>query len=149
MLPQEAAIANMCSNQQKGADARKACKNACIGCKKCISACPKNELGECLSAITQKKGELTEAETDAMIKYNTAWGCDICQRVCPYTEKAVKSGTVFTDIEYFRADVIPDLDTKTLDSLNDVEFNKRAFSWRGRKTVERNLDILKRKETKL
>jgi hypothetical protein len=25
----------LCSNTDKGADARKACKNACIGCKKC------------------------------------------------------------------------------------------------------------------
>ena len=118
----------------------------CIGCKKCVSACPKSELGECLSAITQKKGELTDKECSAMKKYNTAWGCDICQRICPYTEKAISSGSIFTNVEYFKSDVIPDLDTSILDSLDDKAFEERAFSWRGRKTVERNLKIINRKD---
>ena len=116
----------------------------CIGCKKCKKACPMTELGNCLSAITQKKGELDEREIAAMKKFNTAWGCDICQRVCPYTEKAIRSGTVFTNIEFFLKDVIPDLNTDILAALNDSDFEKRAFSWRGRKTVERNLEIIKK-----
>ena len=40
MIPQETATVVMCSNKQKGADAKKACKNACIGCKKCEKTCP-------------------------------------------------------------------------------------------------------------
>ena len=115
----------------------------CIGCKKCLNACPMSELGDCLSAITQKKGELTASEADAMRKYDTVWGCDICQRVCPYTESAIKSGSIFTNIEYFLTDVIPDLDIDILNSLNDKAFSERAFSWRGRNTVIRNLKISK------
>jgi len=116
----------------------------CIGCKKCKTACPRDELGNCLSAVTQKKGELTEAERAAMKKYNTAWGCDICQRVCPYTENAISSGSIFTNIEYFLTDLIPDLDTDVLTSLDSSAFEARAFSWRGRAAVERNLEIIKK-----
>ena len=116
----------------------------CMGCKKCISECPKNEESECLSAITQKKGELNENEIALMQKHYTAWGCDICQKVCPYTEKAIRSKTIFTDIEYFLTDIIPDLSSDILNALNDDDFSLRAFSWRGRSVVARNLKILEK-----
>lgn len=117
----------------------------CIGCKKCVSECPKSETSLCLSAITQKKGELDENEIALMKRYRTAWGCDICQKVCPYTERAIKNGTIFTNIDYFLTDIIPDLNPDILNALSDAEFASRAFSWRGRGTVERNLKILEKK----
>lgn len=117
----------------------------CIGCKKCLAECPTRKDGICLSAITQKKGELTDTESELMKKHNTAWGCDICQKTCPYTEKAIKNGTVFTNIDYFLTDIIPDLDCNVLSALSDEEFSFRAFSWRGKATVERNLKILEKK----
>ena len=116
----------------------------CIGCKKCKSACMIDELGSCLSAVTQKKGDLDEKEISFMQRYNTAWGCDVCQKVCPYTEKAIKNGTVFTETEYFLSDIIPDLDTDILNALDADAFAARAFSWRGKSTVERNLKILEK-----
>ncbi len=118
----------------------------CIGCGRCRSACPMTELGECLSAVTQKKGELSEKEASTMIKHNTAWGCDICQKLCPYTEKALRSGEIFTNIDYFLSEVIPDLDEEILNALDDEAFASRAFSWRGRQTVARNLNILEKKQ---
>ena len=39
VMPRSAVTSVMCSNKDKGADARKACKNACIGCKKCEKTC--------------------------------------------------------------------------------------------------------------
>ena len=115
--------------------------SACHHCGSCKRACPTGILrgdGEdCLSAITQKKGELTEEEKSLMVKYNTAWGCDLCQTSCPYNRNPKK-----TPIEFFYRERISRLDKPTLDGMSKDDFKKRAFAWRGRKTVERNLEIL-------
>ena len=114
----------------------------CIGCGACKRACPtgilRGEGDDCLSAITQRKGELTEGEQNLMRKYNTAWGCDLCQSVCPYNREPK-----ITPIEFFHRERIGELTRELLDSMDKAAFQKRAFAWRGRKTVERNLDILK------
>lgn len=113
----------------------------CKGCGACTAACPtgilRREGDDCLSAITQRKGELTSSEIDLMIRYNTVWGCDICQSVCPYNREPK-----ITPIEFFHEERIPHLTTEILDSLDDDTFKKRAFAWRKRKTVERNLKLL-------
>ena len=115
--------------------------STCHHCGACKRACPTGVLcgegNDCLSAITQKKGELTEEEQRLMIKHNTAWGCDLCQTSCPYNRKPEK-----TPLEFFYRDRIDHLDRQILDSMNKDVFQKRAFAWRGRKTVERNLSIL-------
>ncbi|MBE6674500.1 MAG: hypothetical protein E7596_05290 [Ruminococcaceae bacterium] len=120
----------------------------CLHCGKCAQACPCgcikkagdvadfNPKTLCLSAITQKKGELSEGEKELMLQNNTVWGCDICQNACPYTKNAE-----FTPIEYFQRDVITTLDLKTLDSLDDEEFKKKPFAWRGRSVIERNVRL--------
>ena len=41
----------------------------CIGCKKCVSECPTMKNGSCLSAITQKKGDLTDSDAELLKKY--------------------------------------------------------------------------------
>ena len=116
----------------------------CINCAKCESACPtatlpkankgEDDIPDCLSAITQKKGALTEREIALMKEHNTVWGCDICQKVCPYNKDIP-----ITPIEEFRASRIPRLDKEILNSLSDEDFKKRAFSWRTRAVPERNL----------
>ncbi len=118
----------------------------CIGCGNCIKACPSGALGEygmdgykCLSYITQKKGELSQHEQELMRKCGTAWGCDICQDVCPHNADAE-----LTDIDEFRDNLI---DTLKLDSgISNKEFRriygKRAFAWRGKAVLLRNLEIL-------
>ncbi len=58
----------MCSNTQKGADARKACKNACIGCKKCEKTCP--------------HGAIAVDNNLATIDYDKCTGCGTCTEVC-------------------------------------------------------------------
>ncbi len=116
----------------------------CEGCGLCKASCPKDELGECLSSLTQKKGELTERDRQALVKHGSAWGCDICQRVCPYTRRATEQGSIYTDIEYFLTDIIAELDTNVLNAMNDESFSARAYSWRGKETVLRNLEILER-----
>lgn len=115
----------------------------CIGCGKCIAACPMTQKGiACLSAITQKKGELDEAEKDVILTYGSAWGCDICQEVCPYTQKALRDGTIYTNIAYFNEDLTPILTASFVENMSDDEFSARAYSWRKKETVIRNLKLL-------
>ena len=113
----------------------------CEGCGACKRACPtgilRGEGDDCLSAITQRKGELLESEIALMRKHDTVWGCDICQSVCPHNR-----GACVTPISFFHEERIELLTSEILDSLNDEEFEKRAFAWRKRKTVERNIKLL-------
>ncbi len=125
----------------------------CLHCGRCAKACPcgcikkAGDVAEfnpktlCLSAITQKKGELSADETELMLKNNTVWGCDICQNVCPYTKKSE-----FTPIEYFNEDVITTLDKSVLNELDDEAFNKRPFAWRGRSVIERNVSLYEKRK---
>ena len=116
----------------------------CEGCGACRAACPtgilRSEGCDCLSAITQKKGTLSDSEMELMRKYNTAWGCDECQRVCPHNVSPL-----VTPIEFFKKDNIFHLTREMLDAMSDEEFSARAFAWRKRATVERNLDVLEKK----
>ena len=116
-------------------------------CGACKRACPagilRGEGEDCLSAITQKKGELSDSEISLMIKFNTAWGCDLCQISCPHNKNPEK-----TPLEFFYRDRIDHLTRPLLDAMSKDEFKSRAFAWRGRKTVERNLDILLDKQEK-
>ena len=118
----------------------------CLHCGKCKNACPSGCIGqdvdkklECLSAITQKKGALSEDEEALIVKNGSIWGCDICQNVCPYTRNAE-----YTPIEFFRNDVIQCLDLETLEALGE-EFNTRPFAWRGMDTIKRNVLLYENK----
>ena len=117
----------------------------CEGCGACLAACPtgilRGEGEDCLSAITQKKGILSEEEANLMREYNTAWGCDECQQACPHN-----ASPKVTPIGFFKQDNIFRLTREVLDSMSDEEFSRRAFAWRKRATVERNLEILAQKD---
>lgn len=111
----------------------------CIHCGACRSACPtgilRGEGDDCLSAITQRKGEITPEEVDMMKRVGTVWGCDVCQSVCPHNESAAK-----TPIDIFYENRIERLSRELLDAMSEDEFKRRAFSWRGRAVLERNLE---------
>ena len=113
----------------------------CHHCGSCRKACPTGILrgcsDSCLSAITQRKGELNENEIELMRKFNTVWGCDVCQTACPYN----KTPSI-TPIEFFHKDRIDLITTDVLSSLSKDEFRRRAFGWRGRQVVQRNLELL-------
>ena len=68
----------------------------CENCGICLASCPaKMDISKCLSSITQKKGNLSDEEINFIEKHECAWGCDICQTVCPHTKKAIKNGTIY------------------------------------------------------
>lgn len=104
----------------------------CPHCNKCKKACP--SLHNCLSALTQQKGELSDDVLKLMKKNNTAWGCDICQIVCPLNRKVQK-----TPIEFFWQDRIFTLTPEAIEKMSDDELKTRAFGWRKRKTITRNI----------
>ena len=112
----------------------------CEGCGACKKACSATDAG-CLSALTQKKGELSDAEKAAIKKGGKVWGCDRCQEVCPHTKRAIERGTIFTDVDYFKESLISNLTTEILQEMSDGDFALRAYSWRGRGTTTRNLRI--------
>ncbi len=116
----------------------------CEGCGLCVKACPAGcragVQGGCLSALTQKKGELTPEEIAAIVKGGFVWGCDACQLACPHN-RAVIEAVRDTPIPYFRADRLIRVDAEALDAMDEQSFSQRAYAWRGRAVMERNIRL--------
>lgn len=111
----------------------------CRHCGACAKACPGGALGiesfdksKCLSFITQKKGELSQDEQELIKKSGCAWGCDICQLVCPENKSCAP-----TQVPVFIKRFKPKLDPK-----EKPEMNGRAYAWRGETVIRRNLELL-------
>ena len=119
----------------------------CIGCGRCLSACPGGALGEkgvdlsrCLSELTQKKGELTGEEAALLKAHPLIWGCDCCQRVCPYN-----AAPALSPLPEFREELVDSLTGSDLEGLTNRTFREkygdRAFAWRGPAPLRRNLEL--------
>ncbi len=109
----------------------------CLSCGACKKACPTGAVCDpkrerCLSLISQKKNRTPEEEA-LLEKADCKWGCDLCQNVCPMNRNAA-----LTPIPFFQRDHIPRL-TPEAAELPKEEFLSRAFSWRGREIIRKNL----------
>ena len=69
ILPESAKVQVRCHNEQKGADAKKACSTACIGCGMCAKVCPKDAI--------QVENNLSVIDPAKCIK------CGMCAAKCP------------------------------------------------------------------
>lgn len=125
-----------------GFDVRLNAVKGCLHCGACKKACP-CMFEDCASGIGQKKGTLTAQEQELVLKTGLVWGCDLCQSVCPLNKNAEK-----TAVPFFYEDRIETLDIQTLSSLQGERFKERAFAWRGRATVERNVKLFENLEQK-
>jgi epoxyqueuosine reductase len=114
----------------------------CGHCGACKKACPAdiNDKKTCLSAITQKKGELTQSESDLIKGNGYIWGCDICQLACPHTQRAISTKDIYTDSTWFNSNIIAFPNEQTVADSDD--FLMRAYSWRGKQTILRNISLL-------
>ena len=122
----------------------------CEGCGACLAVCPyaKGETDTCLSSLTQKKGDLTEEEKDTIQKYRTAWGCDLCQEACPHTRSALRKGSIDSPITFFRKHLLPTPTYNGVMAMTDQQFSTRAYAWRGRSVILRNLAVVKEQDDK-
>ena len=103
----------------------------CSKCGKCKSVCPVGlDKTRCLSALSQKKGQLTEQELKSLKDNNILWGCDICANICP--ENRLETTNILEFINAYKDTYSP------ADSIEG-----RAFEWRGKKTIDRNYVNLK------
>ncbi len=119
--------------------------SSCGACKvACPSGCLRGESARCLSAVTQKKGELTAEEISLFLQGGSVWGCDICQEICPHNQRIIRE-KCYTPITYFKEDRITRLTGEALDSMDDQTFAARAFSFRGKAPLERNLALFDKK----
>lgn len=122
-------------------------EGGCAGCGRCAASCPGHafdsgfDAARCASYLLQKKGALSEEEQAVVRRAGMAWGCDVCSDVCPHNQSVP-----ITDIDEFR----PTLYGLCPDNLrSDMAFRtaygSHAFAWRGRKTLLRNVEIVKKK----
>ena len=110
----------------------------CLNCGLCVKMCPGGALSgncvdktKCLSDITQRKGELCEEHISMIKNSGCVWGCDICQDVC----RMNKNISVTPVREFSESAVVRFCQGDSIEG--------RAFSWRTRKVIERNLEYLK------
>lgn len=107
----------------------------CKNCGLCETACPVGLNKEnCISALTQKKGELTNEEQKLIKQSGCVWGCDICAEICPMNkEKGLTQIKSFTK-EYRGC------------YAKNEDITGRAYAWRGEKVIKRNYDIINGEE---
>ncbi len=115
------------------------CESACLNCGACADACVGGAISDgdftkCASFISQKKGDLTDEEKSILLKSSLVWGCDRCSDACPYNKSPKK-----TPITQFYENIVWSFTGQESDEF----ISSRAYGWRGRKVLERNLLILK------
>lgn len=120
-----------------------AAPSLCTGCDLCAAACPigcRADRKGCLSALTQQKGSLNMDEKERLVNHPLVWGCDTCQTVCPVNRRVLAEGRD-TVVPFFLKDRLPNVTADTVRNMSDEAFSARAYAWRKRDTIARNLSI--------
>jgi epoxyqueuosine reductase len=116
-------------------------EKTCMGCMRCVRACPGGALSDgfaperCLSAISQQK-KISSRQEELLKKGKYAWGCDVCQDVCPHNQNLPK-----TSFWEFSENLMQRFDGVSADGFRK-KYADRAFSWRGFNVISRNLRII-------
>ena len=126
----------------------------CGACTKCIDACPGKALTpfrlnykNCVSYITQKSGTLSAEEQDKMGRW--VYGCDVCQRVCPYNDAvSIFAHGSCKDVDQKAAaySIYQEVSLPKLINMTEEEFNRiygqRVMAWKGIQILKRNAHIV-------
>ncbi|MBU5591374.1 tRNA epoxyqueuosine(34) reductase QueG [Clostridium sp. MSJ-4] len=115
---------------------------SCGSCSICLKQCPtkaingpKRNPNICLSYITQKK-----QIDDKWFKLlgGRIFGCDSCQKLCPYNERAEISNIR----EFKPLDFMQNINTEKIIYISNKEFKETfkntSASWRGKSLLQRN-----------
>ncbi|MDO5716877.1 MAG: DUF1730 domain-containing protein [Tissierellia bacterium] len=122
----------------------------CGDCTLCLDACPAKALGEkefafqrCISHLTQTK----ELADEYKMFINSLYGCDICQKVCPWNQSIQPSMKEFVPLDIMTGDDLFLLSKKDYDR----KYGTKAFSWRPRTIIKRNaiLNATRRRDPSL
>lgn len=107
----------------------------CGSCTKCAEACPSGAIGNiyesCIAGWLQRKIPLEDWQYEL---FDTIYGCDICQDVCPYNKK-VEKGTSF---RYENIDIF---DIMKCSKKEFYKYNEYAFYWLGHNVMKRNIIV--------
>ena len=114
----------------------------CGDCRRCLDACPNNALEQpyylnsnrCISYQTiESKGDISVSLR------NNIYGCDSCQKACPFNRFAVPHCTK----EFFPSEAFLSLDAEKLKAMNEDEFRevfgKSAVKRVGVERLRRNM----------
>ena len=117
-------------------------EDLCKDCNKCIRACPSGSILEdgfdykmCISYLTQKK-QLDSEEEKRLIN-RQIYGCDICQKVCPYNKDVYREEIYDIDMFYPNIENLLNMSNKEFEN----SYKKSACGWRGKKILQRNAII--------
>lgn len=117
-------------------------EQGCGECNLCLISCPTKCLNykqtnsnKCLSYITQKK----DIEDQWLLKLKgRLFGCDTCQKVCPYNYNTEKSNL----IEFQPFDFMIDVDAEEILNMDNKIFKEKykntSCGWRGKNILKRN-----------
>lgn len=119
-------------------------ESTCLSCGLCEKHCPSGAIKNgkinpslCASSISQKKGILSSAEEEILVKSGLIWGCDICQTVCPHNQTPLIS-----PLTEFHSDLLFSLSPLHMSNKEFFSaYGNRAFSWRGKAILNRNMEI--------
>lgn len=110
--------------------------NTCLECDACLKACDflSGKREYCLSELNQRKN-VTDGELEIIKSKIIRWGCDECQEICPMNKNAQT-----TPVKFFHEEIIENVTPEILACMSKAQFKERAYSWRGKKTVLRNIE---------